>query len=53
MKSKKEDLKIKLVSTFTKQEQDEALMLAFEYLLLQLPSEFEKQKNENPNKQPN
>jgi len=40
----KEDLKIKFVSTFAKQEQEEILLRAFDYLVIQLPNEFEKQK---------
>lgn len=42
--SPKEDLKIKLISTFTMQEQKEILLRAFDYLLVKLPEELKKQK---------
>ena len=40
----KEDLKIKLVSTFSKQEQNDVLLRAFDYLLIKLPEELKNKK---------
>jgi len=40
----KEDLKINLVSSFTQQEQNDALLHVFDYLLIKLPEELKTKK---------